>query len=397
MIYLAGTIIAFFLSFILLSKKNKNTADKILFVWLLVMGLHLFFFYLSISGLLYQNTWILGTHFPLPLLHGPFLYLYTAALTGRIQKFRASHLVHFLPAFAEYMYLSHFFLLPGEEKIAVFKNGGKDYLHFLTLNSILINVSGLVYVLLTFLRLRKHRLNLLREFSYTERINLRWMQYLLFGIGFIWLFVLIDNDQLIFTSAVLFVFFIGYFGIKQVGIFTLSKPIEESTDENYLREEKTGIGVSAEKSAEVSEPEEGPESFLSSEQEDEKKKYIKSGLSAEASDALHKKLCALMENEKTFNQSELVLAQLAKKLGTHPNYLSQVINEKENKNFFDYINTLRVEEFKKRLSDPGNRKFTLLSLALDCGFNSKSTFNKYFRKVSGLSPTEYLDQLNKNK
>ena len=64
------------------------------------------------------------------------------------------------------------------------------------------------------------------------------------------------------------------------------------------------------------------------------------------------------------------------------------------KNFFDYINTHRTEEFKKLVSNPNNRKFTLLSLAFECGFNSKSSFNKYFKKVTGQSPSEYLQHLN---
>jgi len=125
-----------------------------------------------------------------------------------------------------------------------------------------------------------------------------------------------------------------------------------------------------------------------------KKKYSKSGLSAEASVELHENLTQLVNSEKIFKQSDLTLTELAKRLGTHPNYLSQVINEKEGKNFYDYINQLRTEEFKKIVASPGNQKFTLLSLAFECGFNSKSSFNKYFKKVTGLSPSEYLKQKN---
>ena len=84
---------------------------------------------------------------------------------------------------------------------------------------------------------------------------------------------------------------------------------------------------------------------------------------------------------------------LARRLNTHPNYLSQVINEKEGKNLYDYVNTLRIEEFIKLVSQPHNQNLTLLSLAYECGFNSKSSFNRYFKKTTGQSPSEYLKQL----
>ena len=99
-----------------------------------------------------------------------------------------------------------------------------------------------------------------------------------------------------------------------------------------------------------------------------------------------------MQQEKFYTEPELTLAALAEKLNIHPNYLSQVINEKEGKSFYDYINTLRVEEFIRLILIPENSKFTMLSLASDCVFNSKSSFNKNFKKVTGQSPSEYLNK-----
>jgi len=98
----------------------------------------------------------------------------------------------------------------------------------------------------------------------------------------------------------------------------------------------------------------------------------------------------LVEKEKIFTESEITLTQLAARLNIHPNYLSQVINEKEETNFYDYINPLRIQEFKRLAALPENKKYTLLSLAFECGFNSKSSFNRYFKKVAGVSPSEYM-------
>jgi AraC-like DNA-binding protein len=67
-----------------------------------------------------------------------------------------------------------------------------------------------------------------------------------------------------------------------------------------------------------------------------------------------------------------------------------VINEKTGKNFYTYINTLRAEAFVRLVALPEKRHFTLLALAYECGFNSKSTFNKYVKLVSGKIPSDYL-------
>jgi YesN/AraC family two-component response regulator len=88
------------------------------------------------------------------------------------------------------------------------------------------------------------------------------------------------------------------------------------------------------------------------------------------------------------------LAELAEALNVNRNNLSQVINTYEQKNFYDYINQKRVEEFKRVASLPENQKYTLLGLANDCGFNSKTSFNRNFKNATGLSPTEYLKKAN---
>ena len=97
-----------------------------------------------------------------------------------------------------------------------------------------------------------------------------------------------------------------------------------------------------------------------------------------------------MQKEKLYKNSELTLADLSQKLNVHPNVLSQVINSAEQKNFYDYVNHLRVEEFKTIILLPENQKFTLLSIAFECGFNSKTAFNRNFKKATGFSPSEYL-------
>src|SRR6185503_718877 len=127
MFYIAGISISFFLAALLLSKKNKTLADRILASWLVVIGLHLLFFYLWISGKSYDYPLQLGFGLPMPLLHGPFLYLYASALTGRITRMGPAEAAHFLPAALSYAYLVPFFFQPSEQKIYVFQHKGLGY------------------------------------------------------------------------------------------------------------------------------------------------------------------------------------------------------------------------------------------------------------------------------
>jgi len=382
MLYLSGISISLFLSLLLFSKKGKTLADKVLAVWLVVIAFHLLEFYTYISGSIYEYPALLGLGMPLPLLHGPFLYLYVATLTGRLPAIRASDLLHFLPAVLSYLYLISFFMLPAEEKILVFQNKGKGHETFMLLNVSAIILSGIAYVAWSLVLLRKHRRSILDQFSATEKINLRWLQYLIYGIALIWVFVILSMDTFVFSTSVLLVLFIGYFGHRQVGIFThTNPPSPDSEVEGPTSSPPSGAGGSEDRA------------LAADSNRQEPKKYSKSGLTEEAAARLHSQLSELMEKEKIFRESELTLAILAGRLNTAPNYLSQVINEREGKNFYDYINTLRIEEFKKEAGIPENRKFTILGMAYDCGFNSKSSFNKYFKKVTGISPMEYVKQV----
>src|SRR5574339_1008952 len=103
MLYLSGIAITFFLLLLLFAKKGKTAADVILACWLIVIGVHLLLYYLYFSGNIYSFPWLLGIHFPLPLLHGPLLYLYAGVLTGKINLTDKKYLLHFVPALVSYV------------------------------------------------------------------------------------------------------------------------------------------------------------------------------------------------------------------------------------------------------------------------------------------------------
>lgn len=367
MLYVIGIAITFFLSFILLTKQEKSKADKILNVWLSVIGLHLIFYYLLATEKHFQLPYLLGLEIPMPLLHGPFIFLYTASLTNPAAVSKKS-LLHFTPFLLGLLALFPFLMLASEQKIKVYQQEGDSYAMLMGIFFISIILSGIIYSVLSLRLLKAHKKHILAAYSSVEKINLRWLYYLIFGLAGIWLIVIFANDQYIFSSVVIYVMFIGYYGIKQVGIFTNSQ-----ADLNLAVLEGS-----------TTELEEIPE---------EKIKYEKSELAFNELEIIYQRLTDLMHREKLYTTPELTLSDVAQKLQIHPNTLSQVINRMEEKNFFDYVNDQRVSEFKTLVAKPENQQFTLLSIAYECGFNSKTSFNRNFKKLTGISPSEYLKGL----
>lgn len=367
MIYIIGIAITFFLSFTLLMKKGKSVADRILFAWLFVILVHLILFSVISSNEYLKFPYLLGLEIPLPLLHGPFLFLYSVALTMG-QFSRPKIFLHFLPFAIGFIATIPFLILNPEEKILVYQNEGEEFETISIIIFIGIVLSGITYIFLSLRVLVNHKKLIKDNFSSIEKINLQWLFRLVLGLSCIWVLVFFADDEIIFSSVVLFVTFIGYYGIKQVGVFTNQQVLELSPSIEY--KELAGPSVAA---PEVS-------------------KYNKSALSDSQLKAIHGELVQLMKQKKLFLTPELTLSMVAEELEIHPNTLSQVINTVEQKNFFDYINTLRIKEFKERIVNPDNQKYTLLSLAFECGFNSKTSFNRNFKNLTGKSPSEYLKE-----
>jgi len=100
----------------------------------------------------------------------------------------------------------------------------------------------------------------------------------------------------------------------------------------------------------------------------------------------------LMETAKPYLRPELSLMDLAEMLGTNKTVLSRVINQVHQQNFNDYINSYRVSQVIAQISSGKYRQLTLLGIAYDCGFNSKATFNRAFKKATGVTPQQYIRQ-----
>ena len=119
------------------------------------------------------------------------------------------------------------------------------------------------------------------------------------------------------------------------------------------------------------------------------KKYEKSGLPDSELNAIYNRLLEYIETAKAYLDTELTIYKLAEALELPRHHLSQAINTKTGKSFYDFINGYRVEEVKRRLKDPEFSNITIQAISYDSGFNSKATFNTAFNKFTGMTPSAY--------
>tara|TARA_R110000868_G_scaffold410693_5_gene699843 strand:+ start:20395 stop:22713 length:2319 start_codon:yes stop_codon:yes gene_type:complete len=124
-------------------------------------------------------------------------------------------------------------------------------------------------------------------------------------------------------------------------------------------------------------------------------KYKKSLISDENLEQYRKQLSTLMKNEKPYLDPFLTLRDLSEKIGIPANHLSQLLNKGFDQNFSEFVNTYRLSHFKEEVQKPEKQHFTLLALAFESGFNSKTVFNSFFKKVEGTTPSKYLKSVRK--
>ena len=371
-IFLIAAFNALFFTVLVLQKK-KALHDRILIYWLVYLGLYTGI-YAMFSNKLFLNFHLLSASFiSLLLLHGPFLFLYISALIDQKFQFNRKKLLHFIPFILFNLFLVIASLLPEiSERIRmdhVESEAGAPLLFNLFL--ILTVLSGPFYFILSMLLFKKLDINIFNNFSSYENVNLDWLRKLVYSFGAIWtvlmVFAIIHHVFQMFSwifctnglslSLSVFIILIGYFGLKQKEIFI---QYQDNSIE-YVTEPKTKYAGVLLKDADA-------------------EKYVG-------------KLLHFMSIEKPYLDANLSLPELANKLHIPSHHLSRVINEQFNVNFFDFINKYRIEEVKSRIGNSEFENLSLLGIAFDSGFNTKSAFNRVFKKMTGLTPTEFRNQI----
>jgi AraC-like DNA-binding protein len=363
-ILLLGAAQAAFLVALIVGKKNKTLPDAILAGWIVVLGIHHLLY-----SLLYQGIQVpvamLNLNSGIPLVQGPFLYLYVDTLTSGRRRLRPVDALHFLPflCFSGYVTL----LLPS---VASASSGTVSVFHLSGWITAVLLLSVPVYAVVALLGLRRHAAATLERYSERHGRDLAWLRKIVIALLLLWAVVIATTltppslypglRHQMMIAATVFVYAIGYFGWRQFAVMDrpeLEMPAEE-------REEPLRTSP----------------------------KYERSGLKAPEIEVLIDRLTSHLELDRPYLEPGVTLMQIARNLGTTSNHLSQAINQGLNKNFHELINQRRVEDFKGRVLDSRNQHRNLLAVAFDSGFSSKSSFNRVFKQLSGLSPKQYLDR-----
>lgn len=364
-ILLSGIIISVFLSLLLLRKQNKSTGDFIFLFLLLSSGFGTFSYHLVYTGEYLNFPTLVGFGSGIPLLTGPFLFLYTKYQTQPI-FFKKTDLIHFLPFLLLNIFFFPFYLLSFDQKVDFLKNNGAGFEWQLIFKIAATYLSGIIYITWNFIRLSAYKKKLKVEFSSLSKVNFNWLLLLNVGLGVVWILVIfIQSDEIIFSAASLYVMCIGFFGTTQAPIFSEREIQFVQHQDNLSHQEELINPTTAE--------------------EPKGEKVHDTQI-----EEIYQSAITLLKSEKLYLNPELKVLDLAIQLNVHPHLMSKAINQISASTFYDLINKLRVEEFIQKSQSYDANKFTIMGLAYESGFNSKASFYRNFKAIIGMSPSEFI-------
>lgn len=355
----------FFTAIALSMRKFKSKSTFFIAMLILCFSLNNIQYYLWETDIIDREIFFGIVYFPYASLSMVLYYFYVKLFLYPKNPIKKKQWLLFLPC-------SFFFLLTSYYKIG---NAFGDlsekteiffsyliYVHeiFSVLFSIIL--LGCIYALI--LNFEK---NQLKGKTQIPKIGVNWLKIISlisFILCLIWIISIYDeltygSDNVSFYYILWLgmsftIYILGHIGLYRFGILQEQKSIQK-----FFNYNKTMISVEA--------------VYSQNEHIEEFEKYIKT--------------------EKNYLDSNLSLESVAEKLNINKSYLSRIINSELEKSFTDYVNELRVEEAKFYMTNPEFKNYTLISIGLEAGFNSKSAFNTAFKKFTGMTPSQFKNSL----
>ena len=376
----SGVSITLFL-ILLLSRNWKQQPSRIMLAGILLNFLLVFLLMVFLATDSEKDSLLLLPFvISVPFSWGPLLYFYIRSIYEVDLPFNRRFFRHFFPFFAVLVFISTplffhytgFLLLPFNDLVL----------------SVGILTAGLGMLLLAFYIYRSFKIlhayrRLIKEhYSSLSNIDLHWVSVWVKGF-----FVLLLLDVLLPVVALLtpgfekliylefffftaFIWYIGYYGINQRPVFLpghLLAAAATDTAESPRRQRAT-VGT--------------PSLVVS----DERPSLFKSD--SESHD-LSTRLRQVLREEKLYKDENLTLRQLAEAIGTSDKKLSELLNQNLETNFYDFVNSYRVEAFKEMVMSGQAKQYTLLALAFEAGFSSKASFNRIFKEQTQQTPSQF--------
>lgn len=306
------------------------------------------------SGMMMKYPAFIFLDMGIPFIIGPLIWTYVLALV-KSPKRKANYFIHYVPALLIYFLFIDIVFMAPDEKIKLLQTPASEVSIRYQAATILQLLPVPVYLILSIVEIDRYGKKLKRLYSATEKINHRWLKVILSLFLIFWICVSAGivtinffNETLLGMSVfmiglIMFSSITGIYGLKRN--FLIGKLIEMPATNGYM-DIVEDVNVMA---------------------------YV--------------------NDNKPYLQPELTLYQLAAYMDMPAHKLSRILKTKYDTSFFDFINNQRIREFKQRIRKHEHLKFSILSIAYDCGFNSKSAFYRFFKKYEGCTPKDYISMV----
>jgi len=339
---------------------RKNKADIYLGLFFMLLLITFLFSYFEVTGTMDAHPWLMFLDMGVPFLLGPLIWFYIISITGTGKRYKENRLFHLLPAIMIYILFADLIFLDPSVKAEIMSMPLSELGIRFQIENILQFLPVPVYIAASLFLIKIYERKLKTSYSSIQKINYRWLRLFLTSFLVYWFIIIAGLSFNYFSgSAAGYIVFLtgwivfscitGIYGIRHNRTIRSIRLVETKEEVNHEKDQT--------------------DTSFYNEFED----YIKS--------------------RKPFLDPELHINDLARAVNAHPYQLSRCLNTHYRVNFYDYINRLRVEEFKKRINSGEHLKYPILQLAYDCGFNSKTAFYRAFKKQSGHTPSDYINSI----
>lgn len=381
-----GAIQGVLLSVFLFSLRANRLSNRLLGLLTFLWGVFLFAYALQFEGLYVKHPHLLKVFYQFLFVFFPLLYLHAKYLLADYNDFQKKDFLHFIPFILSVILYSGFFIQSADVKLEMIRNKSEYYRILQVVGDEFVAVQGIIYSIVILKMVGNYKKRI-KEYEATVSKTLISALYtgtslnlLAWTIGFIGIqfkyipiHLNIDFFTMTYLVMVIVIYVVSFTAIKSPEIFKLEvsniRVVHIRNPINVLK--NSGNGQSA-------------KGYLKIDGEPD------DGLSNPELEEINRKLIEFMETKKPYLDPDLTLPELAKSLDVSRNQLSGVINKIHGVNFYQFVNQYRVSEVKELIENPANSNMKLISLAYDAGFNSKASFNRIFKQITSMTPSEYF-------
>ncbi|WP_163718547.1 helix-turn-helix domain-containing protein [Mangrovibacterium lignilyticum] len=367
-VYYLGVSQSLFSAIFILFGKKLKLADIMLASW---------FFYLAalfVMNIVKQEVGYHGDLWPVSLIlvigFPISLFMYSKYITNDYKLFRRKDYLYHLPQIIVFIAV----VFAYDSDITDIVSFGDYYNSLVGLKytiGIFFHICLVFYTIGAFYNILKFRRQMGNSYSFaSQTINLSWLMFVIIAFFLVFTFIIgvsayhtansLSNNVELFRSGALlaFVYLLSFFGLKQQQLISA----EDST---------VSLNIDAE--------------FV----ESSSHRYKKSGLKELKAEEYLTSLVNYMNQSQAWKDPELTVAKLSEATNVPKYYISQVLNENLQKNFYTFVNEYRIECAKKMIVAPKYKDWSIVAISFECGFNSKAAFNNFFKKYTQMTPSEY--------